>query len=512
MRIWLLFFLFLAPFTAGAQNVPKWNVHEITLTASREYKNPYLEAAVEATFTGPHNAKKRVKGFWDGDRVFKIRFTPDIEGRWSYRTSSADPGLNGKDGTLNCVPAEKSNHGFVRRDPQYSRYFVYDDGSRYFMLGTTYYEIISNALQGTKYKESIDNLVKYGINKIRFRMNIKTCNNADNPYPCSSPYGRTHDEINIAHMKAADRVLDYMKERGIVADFLIFDSKDSFYGTNAQDERYLRYILSRYAAYNNVIWCLSNEWQVVKVKDRKFWNNMGWIVRKEDQWLTNGPLLRPLSIHPYGGRTQGDTFAYYNEQWPIHAILQAGRTVPGDLVAHLVLDDTASYDLPVINDEYGYMGDWLGKWKEYTPELHRHSMWGVYIGGGHGSTGDKFSYSDGRPYKSSNWHDRAEYRDVLHMSNFFTKRGIEYWKTSPDNKLINYADRVYIMAEPGRQYIIYAANGGDFKLELPAGDFRAMRFDPRTGEELELANLTGGGLASLTVPEGKDWALYISRK
>jgi hypothetical protein len=121
-----------------ADEVPKWLVHEILLTARDAQTNLYLEAGVEATFEGPGGRRQTVRGFWDGDSTFRVRFTPTAEGDWAYSTRSADPGLDGQTGRFRCMPPAPGDHGFVRRDPEHPYHFVYDDGTRYFMFGTTY--------------------------------------------------------------------------------------------------------------------------------------------------------------------------------------------------------------------------------------------------------------------------------------------------------------------------------------------------------------------------------------
>ena len=80
------------------------------------------------------------------------------------------------------------------------------------------------------------------------------------------------------------------------------------------------------------------------------------------------------------------------------------------------------------------------------------------------------------------WHDSARralpallnfslYQDVKHLVDFFTNPGIAYWKMHRANHLIKGGERVYALAEPGKQYIFYAAIGGQFVAELPKGKY-----------------------------------------
>jgi Domain of unknown function (DUF5060) len=70
--------VFLDSPTAG--KVPQWSVHELSFTAGGKYTNPYTEVTLKAVFTGPGGVKQTIKGFWDGESTFKVRFTPIIVG------------------------------------------------------------------------------------------------------------------------------------------------------------------------------------------------------------------------------------------------------------------------------------------------------------------------------------------------------------------------------------------------------------------------------------------------
>jgi hypothetical protein len=509
----LLVFLAGGTFAAPPVAVPRWSVHELTLRATGRYANPYTEAGVTATFTGPGGQQKTVAGFWDDANTFKIRFTPTAEGRWTYLTRSTDAGLNGKRGEITCTAPTPGTHGFIRRDPAHPYHFIHDDGTRYFLLGTTYYGLVSAALAGEGWKAAVDSCARYGITKIRFRVNVKICENAVSPNPCSSVYGADHDHLNPAHLRAVDRVVQYLGERGIAADFLVFDSQEKFYGTDAQDLRYLRHVLARYAAYPNVFWCLTNEFQRVPNKPREFWNTAGTLVQAEDPYFADGERRRLLSIHPFGGQSNGAQFQFHDEPWPTHAILQAGRFVPADTL-NLITLRNRGHQRPIVNDEFGYFDDDIREWGNggYTRAVHRNALWGTYLAGGYATVGDKAQYPDGRPYQSTAWHSRPEYADLKHLSDFFTKKELPYWAMVPANELIASGERAYALRTgDGATGVLYAAAGGTLQVLLPYGQYAARRYDPRTGTEVPLADWTGGQPLTLTLPDAQDWVLYFRR-
>ncbi len=106
--------------SAIAVDVPKWSTYDIELTSGSSYANGYAAgpASFSATFTGPGGVTQKVRGFWDGGKKYTIRFTPTVEGTWSYATSSSDATLNGQTGTINATPALPGRHGFSANRPQ----------------------------------------------------------------------------------------------------------------------------------------------------------------------------------------------------------------------------------------------------------------------------------------------------------------------------------------------------------------------------------------------------------
>jgi hypothetical protein len=380
------------------------------------------------------------------------------------------------------------------------------------MFGQTYYNLMRMAMVKTNWKTSINKSLDMGMNKVR--LFLAPTKSRKSTAPQTSPYGSNKDTLNLPHWRKLDEVVQYMNDKGMVADLLLFNY-DSIYGTQIQDERYLRYAIARYAAFPNAIWCLVNEWNY-SPKRKSYWNAMGTIVRSEDPWTSEEAFLRPLSIHQ---RTRID-FQFFDVNWPVHAIIQYGvrngKYSNGDQWGNQGILDNLGHSMPVVNDEYGYIGEYDDESVKGDPTLtrekHRQIMWGIYAAGGYASAGDKYSYSTGRPYFSGHWHHPKEYEDIKRLVDFFTTKGIEYWKMSSQNSLITAGNRVYVLSRTGKQYVFYAAVGGKFSANIAPGKYTAYRYNPRTGKDIALANVTGGGTRSFTVPNSDDWVVYLNLK
>ncbi|MCG6921335.1 MAG: DUF4038 domain-containing protein [Acidobacteria bacterium] len=123
-----------------------WDVQEITMRAAGQYLNPYVDVVCWIDLEGPGFAR-RVYGFWDGGRLFRVRFVATAPGEWRWRSGSNqadDEGLNGGRGALRAIAwteGEKDENpnrrGFVRATPN-GRALEYADGTPFFLLGDTW--------------------------------------------------------------------------------------------------------------------------------------------------------------------------------------------------------------------------------------------------------------------------------------------------------------------------------------------------------------------------------------
>jgi hypothetical protein len=390
------------------------------------------------------------------------------------------------------------------------------------MMGQTYYDIVRTAHASDAWQEGVSNSKQYGINKVRFfihSLGFGPEHKHPSYYPPVFPFvNDNHDQIDVAYWQRVDEVVTYLANQGMVADLIIFmkpkvTDDELAFGTQAQDERYLRYIMARYAAFPNVIWCLSNEWEYTG-RDKAYWDNMGEILRSEDPWIDQNGSLRLLSIH----NTPGD-FSYFDSSWPVHAIVQfavhQGRFQNGDEWGNYSIVQDHGHEMPVVNDEFGYFEDEGSV--TMTREKHRQAMWGIALGGGYSSVGDARIFNEGpngepaRVIMTGNWHEAPEYGDIQRMVDFWTLQDIPYWRMTPQNALATDGERVYVLADEGVDYVVYAAIGGEFTINVPSGTYRVTLFDPRLGTTTSLADVTGGEATTLTLPDSQDWVVRLSQ-
>jgi hypothetical protein len=149
MRRSLGLLLLLAQAAAGAAHI--WEKQEVALTASHTYANPYTDVTVWVELTGP-GFHKRIYGFWDGGRTFRVRLVATAPGEWRWTSGSApaDPGLSGQSGSFQAIDwseAEKQanplRRGFLRATANHHALEL-ADGTPYFAIGDTWYSAGTN--------------------------------------------------------------------------------------------------------------------------------------------------------------------------------------------------------------------------------------------------------------------------------------------------------------------------------------------------------------------------------
>ena len=248
-----------------------WREAEITLTAERDYPNPYAELEVWAEFTHTSGATLRRPAFWDGARSWKLRFaSTEATGHWAWRSfcSADDPGLAGRSGQLECAddPAAENpfyRHGFWRMSPG-GRNLVHADGTPALLAGDTAW--------GLPWRATEQQARTYAADRQAKGFNAALLMTVQPDMRAHGPRDRTADEgfdvgfedlpgghinqLNPAYFQQLDRLLAILVEHAIVPVL-----QPVFFGFGwkgldvagpavppAEYARYCQYLVARYGA------------------------------------------------------------------------------------------------------------------------------------------------------------------------------------------------------------------------------------------------------------------------
>lgn len=254
-----------------------------------------------------------IPGFYDGENTWRVRFSPNEAGRWTYRISScpANPDLT-EEGTFEVTPLQR--RGFLTATPGRAWGFHYESGEPVFLLGDTVYNLFGMAHCGADVGSFLKRRASQDFNLLRVRLQVS---------PFHPPHGYSHwqtrrtwpwggseqsprfDRFNLEYFHTVDRVVRRAEQVGIGLEMIMeawgfefpFNSRNIF--VPEWEELWLRYLVARYDAFTSVyFWTLMNEyefypdgnWHHNPVADR-------WAMRV-GRWLKGlAPHGHVISVH-----------------------------------------------------------------------------------------------------------------------------------------------------------------------------------------------------------------------
>jgi hypothetical protein len=302
--------------SAADARIHVWEKHELEFTCEHEYANAYTEATVWVDLSGP-GFSKRVYGFWDSGKSFKVRVAATAPGVWRWRSGSApnDPGLSGKSGSFTAVAwteqekqANELRRGFLRPTPN-GHALETADGTPFFVIGDTWWALGTNRYKwyddeterplgpGAGFKDYIRFRKAQGYNWVNMiaawpnwqtdglpahietsdKLTVRnawveygtgSAKNMENEggqpflFPGKVPgYENVFadvDRINPEYFKYVDRKVDYLNAQGFVP-FIEISRRDAsqmwkkYYSWPESYARFIQYIWARYQANNTVL-------------------------------------------------------------------------------------------------------------------------------------------------------------------------------------------------------------------------------------------------------------------
>lgn len=387
------------------KQVEKWGVFEVSRKGKSD-GNPFRDYTMTVNFKG-EKEELTVNGFYDGDGIYRARFMPSCEGKYSYTISGnfADTAEE-PEGVFEVTAPAGNNRGPVVVADNIR--LCYADGTPYYSIGTTCYAWVNQPME--RQEQTLETLRGSAFNKIRFCFFPKFYEfNTKEPitYPFIAGNGEGLDpelvekekehkmffpgmkdeepnysfdytRPNVEHFQRFDLRIAQLMEMGIEADLILMHPYDKW-GLNQMGKEacdfYLRYVAARYGAYRNVWWSLSNEYDFIKTKTAEDWERYGQIVSESD------PYHRLLSVH--NGIVPYD----FSKPWITHCSLQR-------VDFYRTTEDTdrylEQYEKPVVWDEICYEGNIGLGWGNITAQELVRRFWEAMLRGGHCGHGETY--------------------------------------------------------------------------------------------------------------------------
>ncbi len=358
-----------------SSKVEKWGVFELALRGP-ESGNPFYDVRFGARFAQGGTVIE-ARGFYDGEGVYRVRFMPPGEGAWEGVTFSNRPELDQFSCRLVAESPSEGNRGPV--EVANTCHFSHRDGTPYYPFGSTSY---GWAHQPDEFAErTLNALAEGGFNKFRTGIMPHYSEHSLSTASCFPFQGNDGSDwdlsrFNPEYFRMMERRIEGLLERNIEADLILFHPYSGPWNFGSlpdwADKAYLRYAVSRFAAYRNVWWSLANEYDLMPDKTVEDWHSLCRTVAEED------PYGHLLSIH------NGVRLYEAWKPWITHACIQDGLAVeiPGRAVAL-----RNAYMKPVIYDEVCYEGNFKDRWGDLSAEELVFRFWqgaisGTYVGHG----------------------------------------------------------------------------------------------------------------------------------
>jgi hypothetical protein len=270
---------------AAAVTVHQYHVHDFSFSAQVP-GNPF-DVDLVGEFTGPGGVTIVIPAFYDGSNTWKIRFAPTLVGQWSMRTISPVAALNGQTeaaitATANTNPAI---HGGLLVDPLHRHHFVYEDGTRYFLMGYEADWLGEVDMKDPERKvmhRLIEQIAARGFNHVLVNVYAHDTswsrghmNQWDYGPPALFVFGGTneapdHTTLNADYFKIYDGMMQALQDKGLVANVMlkVYNKMVNWPTAGSKDEeRYFKYVTARYQAFSNVTWDFSKEQNNERDKD-----------------------------------------------------------------------------------------------------------------------------------------------------------------------------------------------------------------------------------------------------
>ena len=515
------------------KEIEKWHKNEIIFVSTKTYDNPIYDVEFFGIeLISPSGNKHLIRGFWDGETTWRVRFMPNQIGCWRYKTICSDAtndGLNGKKGDFQCV-SNNSNYEIYKRGllkhPKGTYHLAYNDDKPFLYIGCTAWNggLFSTPDEWDKY---LSNRKENGYSVIQL---ITTQwrggpQNAENETAFS---GIDTIEINPSFFRRIDNRIDRINELGLVAaPVMLWAYGDSNPGSILPVEsaaKLATYILARYDA-NHVIWNLGGDGQYIKGNETK-WKEIGSKVFGEN-YHNNIVTLHPMGFSWYGNK-------FNDESWLDMISYQTGHTTNKNAVSWktqgpVVLEWQNLTPRPIIDTEPAYESEN----RNNSKVVRNSAYWSIFstpvAGVSYGShtiwpwlrKGDKAINHGPKEPSTITWYDALFHEGSIqtgYLASFF--RSFEWWKLSPANELleeqpglVDYSRWQSVLAtHDSKTILVYVPTQDEVKLkDIDEKLYSAKWFDTANNKyiKVKLSQLNLG--IKLESPIQSDAVLILTR-
>ncbi|MEM8485077.1 MAG: DUF5060 domain-containing protein [Bacteroidota bacterium] len=555
----------------------KW--HPVTLTldgpdaSEMDEGNPFLDYRFDVTFT-QGDRSFRVPGYFaaDGDAAessahsgnkWRAHFMPDSTGSWAYEIAfvaganiavaeqleTGTPTIHdGYSGTFEIADTDKTGRdhrgkGILR---YVDKHYLQFDNGEYFLKGganspenflayadfdSTYsvkeiHPIKQYAAhegdwtaddptwqdgKGKGIIGALNYLSDAGMNAVYFlTMNVN--GDGQDVWPWTAHTERTR--FDVSKLDQWNVVFDHMDRKGLMLHVVLQETENELLldGGNLGTQRklYFRELVARFGHHHALTWNLGEENDENSDAQRKAFADY---IRNLDVYN------HPITIHTFPGQYDDvyePLLGFKNFDGPSLQLHGMENTYSETLTWY---EASAASGRPwvVTVDEFGPFQ--VGVTEEGLDSNHdavrQLSLWPNLMAGGAGVEW-YFGYETAsHDLNNEDWRSRGTMWDYTRHALDFFQQHLPFSAMQPTANLTS-KDTAYVFADSGKVYALYLPSADSVRITLPAGEYAAQWYNPRTGGELlsgEQTFVYGPGQTSLGQPPAdptSDWALLLT--
>lgn len=453
-------------------------VFELSGPETAAHPNPYASVQLQAEFRSPRHRTFLMPAYWDGGGRMVIRFSPTEAGDWVYRLTSNIASINGKTGAFSAAAGDSP--GFVKV-ANGRHWATSEDGKPHLWMGDTCYRFgfIDRALLD----QIVEARAKQKFNHLR---GLLIGGKQDTAKIFSNP-----ERPDAAHFRELDQRILALNRKGITADLVLAGDENhlaNLFPTWQQRERYIRYVVARYAAMN-VTWQGVQEFEEY-ADGRALLKEIGLLIKKYD------PYNHPRSTH-----TNATSAPLAGDGWMDYIAYQSSDDQLG-AVEHQF------YSVPQVNTEFAYEDSGAGKSHPHhvSSDEFRRRLWNAAMNGQYPTFGNTGTYGGLKFSVEAKYLESPGARAMTAWYDFFART--RHWDLEPYFDV----DGGRALALEGVEYIVYVEKPGPVEVLVERHGYDVAWFNPATGEFLKQKDFKGERFTAEPPDKTHDWVLHISRE
>lgn len=522
-------------------DVPKWGLFEAAFASTTPSASPFQDKDLFVTFTSPTKRAVTVRGFWDGGDVWRVRFSPDEAGEWTYVTRAlpaSDSGLHARIGRFRVADADGDTrfdrHGPVRVSAS-GTFLEHMDGAPFFWLADTGWNAALKA-EPDEWEDYVETRSRQGFTAIQWVTTQWRAAPTGDRRNESAFAGHDRIALNVTFFQRLDARVAALDRAGLLSVPVLLwaigggADPDINPGHSLPEDQAIRlaqHMIARWQGFNNV-WILAGDGDYRGPRAER-WKRIGRAV------FADGPRA-PAVMHPGGMHWIQDEFL--DEPWvDIHGY-QSGHGDDERALRWMTQGPPATTwstepVRPFINLEPPYENHLAYQSRQplSAATVRRAVYWSLLNAptagvsyGGHGVWG--WDDGSGPPTDHAGSGTPLPWREAMdmpgatqmkHVADLFMS--IDYTRLRPAQDLlidqpgsVEAASFIMVAATPERDLLIaYTPAAEPISLrsdQVPAGV--ATWMDPRTGERSAATGVVEKGTLRFDPPGAEDWVLILS--